>query len=298
MMDRDRQSLLIDAPDVLEQQLGLGAGIDEDDGEAGCAHARQDIRRGGEAHMPGPRQVAGGQHDAQLGRGRVRDLDEAQAPAASIGGDIGRQLRLVRDRRRQADPPRPGREAVEPREAERQQVAALGAGHGMRLVDDDRAQPREHRPSAVLRQQQRQAFRRGEQDIGRRLPLARPRAGGRVARPGLDADGQAHVGDRLRQVAGDVGRQRLERADIEGVDTGRRRARRKVDEARQEAREGFAAAGRCDEEHMLAVLERIKNIELMRARMPSTLGEPGSEIGRQRPCGRRGRRGGSSGTRT
>ena len=47
VMDGDRQRIFVNAPDVLEQQLGLGTGVDEDDGEAGGAHTAPEC--------PGPR---------------------------------------------------------------------------------------------------------------------------------------------------------------------------------------------------------------------------------------------------
>jgi hypothetical protein len=251
--------------------------------------------------MPGPGEVSGGQQDAEVGRRRVCDLDEAKPAAAPIGGDVSREFRLVRDRGGEADPPGPGREAVQPRQPEGEQIAALGAGHGMDLVDDHRAQVREHGPGALLRQQQRQTFGGGQQDIGRHVPLAGAGARRRIARAGLDADGEAHRVDRLRQVAGDIGRERLERADIEGVNAGqgralgRRRAARKVDEAGQKAGERLAATRGRDEEHMFPRPERRQNIELVRARMPAARREPIREGGRQIRWGRARSSGGCEG---
>jgi hypothetical protein len=124
---------------------------------------------------------------------------------------------------RPADRARAGRQPVEPGKPKGEEVAALGARHGVHLVDDDRAQIREHVGRAVLGEQERQAFRRGQQDIGRHIALALAVVLRRVAGAGLDADGKAQILHRLREVAGDVGRERLERADIEGVDAGQGR---------------------------------------------------------------------------
>ena len=123
----------------------------------------------------------------------------------------------MRDGGRQPDAPRRRRELRQPRQAERQLVAALGAGQRVDLVHHDRARGRRRSPARRAGEQQRQALRRGQQDLRRVLALAGAAVGGRVAGAGLDADGQAHLLDRRGQVARDVDRQRLQRRDVEGV---------------------------------------------------------------------------------
>ncbi len=99
-----------------------------------------------------------GQHHAEVRRGAVGDLDQAERAAAPIGGDIGREFGLMGDGRRQADAPRARRQPVEPRQAQRQLIAALGAGQRVHLVDDDRAQPAEHRSGTVAATAARRGF--------------------------------------------------------------------------------------------------------------------------------------------
>ena len=54
----------------------------------------------------------------------------------------GGERRRILDRRREPDPAQPGREALQPREAEHQLVAALRFGERVDLVDDDPARRR------------------------------------------------------------------------------------------------------------------------------------------------------------
>ena len=80
------------------------------------------------------------------------------------------------------------------------------------------------RPAEEIRRvgagaEQRELLRRGEQDVGRIVALALALRRRRVAGAGLDADGQAHLGDRALQVALDVDRERLQRRDVERVQT-------------------------------------------------------------------------------
>ena len=70
---------------------------------------------------------------------------------------------------------------------------------------------------------------------------------GGVAGAVLDPDLQAGAFDRGAEVAADVGRQRLERRDVEGVEAGRR-GLPKLGQGGEEARQGLAAAGGGDEQ--------------------------------------------------
>ena len=82
------------------------------------------------------------------------------------------------------------REPPQPRQPERQQVAALGGDQRMQLVEHDALQRREQKRRVVGRQQQRQLLRRGEQDVRRIAPLPLPPRHRRVAGAGLDLDRQ------------------------------------------------------------------------------------------------------------
>ena len=86
VMQRDRQRRVVQLPQRLEHQLGLGAGVDEDDGHAGGADARHDLRCGLQPHVAGPGQPPLRQHHRQVGR---RAVGHARSPrvGADIGGD-------------------------------------------------------------------------------------------------------------------------------------------------------------------------------------------------------------------
>ena len=134
----------------------------------------------------------------------------ADQPAAQLVG--------LGHRRRQPDGLQAGREAAQPRQAERQQMAALGGDQRMQLVEDDVAQVREEARGVRRGDQQRQLLGRGQQDVGR-LSFWRWRlCARRVAGARLDRDRQAHLVDRLAEVALDVDGQRLQRRDVERVD--------------------------------------------------------------------------------
>ena len=120
-------------------------------------------------------------------------------------------------RRRQADAGELRREAIEPRETERKQIAALRCHQRMQLVEDDAAERAEQERAVGGREQQRKLLRRREQDVRRIAALALALRGRRVAGAGLDADRQRHLGDRRFEIARDVDRERLERGDVERV---------------------------------------------------------------------------------
>ncbi len=270
VMQRDRHRLRVQLPERLEHQFGLRAGVDEHDRHGGGPDALQHLGRAVEAHMAGPGQPPLRQHHRQPWRRAVLLLDELVGPG--IGADGGG----MRDGRGQADPPRGRREGGEAGEAEGELVAALGAGEGMDLVDHDRLQVREHRGRVRQREQHGEAFRRGQQDVRRLLALALAAAGGGVAGAGLDTDGKRHLLDRHGEIAGDVGRERLQRADIEGVDAGAGRAG-KVDQARQEPGQRLAAAGRRDQQHRPPGFRRLQHRALVPPQRPAARSEPGPE---------------------
>ena len=72
--------------------------------------------------------------------------------------------------------------------------------------------------SASMRQQQRDLLRRRQEEIGRAPTLPPPACHRRVARTGLDGQGQGHFRQRHHQIAGNIAGQRLERGDVERMD--------------------------------------------------------------------------------
>jgi hypothetical protein len=222
------------------------------------------------------------QHDRDLGvrpglplhqRDRI-DVAIRREPAAVAVG--------VGDRRRQPDAAQPRRQPLEPGQAEREQVAALAGGKGVHLVDDDGAQGREKAVGLGVAEQQAERFGRGQQHLRRARALARLAVGGRVAGPGLDADVEAHLGDRIEQVALHVDRERLQGRDVESVEA-LRRVLDQLGERGQEPGQRLAGSGGGHEQRAAAATRRGEHLQLMAPRGPALGRKPVGEDGRERP---------------
>jgi len=204
------------------------------------------------------------------------DFDIRLAPGA--GREPGGQIVPVRDRGREGRPPRAGRHAAEPRQAERKQVAAFVVRERMQLVHDDAAKRAEERRRVGPGQHQRQRFGRRHQHL-RRLPaLAFALALRRVARTRLDADIEAHFRNRRLQIAVDIDSERLQWRDIERVQAGPRRSR-EFGDARQESRERLAAAGRRHQQGRAPGLGRAPHRQLVFIGPPAARPEPVADRG-------------------
>ena len=147
--------------------------------------------------------------------------------------------------------------------------------------------------------------------------------GWRVAGARLDADGQAHFGDRHHQVPLHVHGQRLQRRDVERVQCWplsspacrgaarraeggpwscgqtplrplrghlpRKRGRmRKFNQAAKKASQCLAATGRRDQQRALPCQRGFCKFQLVRARRPAARAEPAGERLGQGKCGRMG----------
>ena len=214
VMQADRQVLLVDAPQPVEHQLGLGARVHEHDRGLVLADDVVDLGHRVMAHVAAPRQALLGVDDAddRLRAGlALHDLDLV------LDGQELRHGRRIGDRGRQADEAHLRRQGGDARQAKRQVMAALAGGEGMQLVDDHAAEAGEELHGVGVAQQQRQRFRRGHQEIGRPLALAQAPALRRVAGAAFGAHRQRHLGDRHLEVAADVGGQRLQGRDVERV---------------------------------------------------------------------------------
>ncbi len=241
--------------------------------------------------MAGPRHAVRWRHDRDLGLGPRLALDQ---PHRSVG-EPARQLARPRHGGRQADAPRLGRQRRQPRQVERQQIAALVVRQRMRFVDDHGREAGEQFGRIVVRQEDRQRLGRGHQYMRRLPPLAHPLRLRRVAGPRLGPDLELHLGDRRFEVAVDVDRERLQGRDVERVKPFAR-VFRQIDQRRQEACQRLAAAGRRDQQRVLAGARGLQHGKLMRMRRPAARGEPVPELPwERRGQGVRALRGGSEG---
>ena len=154
----------------------------------------------------------------------------------------------------------------------------------MQFVEHDGLEAVEEAAGIGIGEEQRQLLRGGEQDIRRIELLALALVRRRIARPRLDADVEADAGHRRFEIARDVDGKRLQRRDVERVDAGPPRAlrpRREIDEARQEAGQRLAGAGRRDQQRRAALARLFQEFELVRARRPAAQREPVRERRRQ-----------------
>jgi len=131
-VEADGQRLGVLGPERLEEQLGLGAGVDED--ERGAVGADQLHHRAGgvAAALAGPGRRGLGLEQVDVGLGAGLGLEHPRAPA-----EEARQRRGILDRGRQADAAHGRAEGLQAGEAERQLVAALGFRQRVNLVEDD-----------------------------------------------------------------------------------------------------------------------------------------------------------------
>ena len=296
-MQGDRQSVVVEPPELLEGVFRLKARIDEDEHHAVPADQVVDRRHGVPGGVAGERQRAADIQHVQVGLGAALHHDEVghgRCRNSSALGGGGRVLRdqilpqLVRlaHRGREADgaglrcqPPHPG-------EREGEKIAALRGDEGVQFVEDDGAQPGKEAFRLAVGEQQRELLGGREQDVGWALNLSGALVRRGVAGPGLDRDGEIHAGDRRVEVAGDVDGERLERRDVEGVKAPRLAppaigALAQLDQARQEAGQRLARAGRCDEQRRAPGPDGREQFELMRAGRPAAGGEPRGEARRK-----------------
>ena len=256
--------------------------------------------------MPGPRQALGGVEHGDVRRRAVVGDHEVgeQRRALRLRHQIAAQIVGLGDGGREADRRQLGRQRKQPREPEREQIAALRRHQRVQFVEHDAAQRAEQERRIGRRQDQRELLRRGQQYVRRIAALALPLRRRRVAGAGLDPDRQLHLGDRRFEVARDVDGERLQRRDIERVQpalaagTGAWRGRwrgwrapwtplpspagegqpapRELlnHQARQKSRQRLAGAGRRDQQHRAAGARLRQQFKLMRARFPAALGKP------------------------
>ena len=199
MVERDRQRVLVEAPQRLEHVLRLQARVDEDEGRAVLPDEVVD-RRHGQGRRYGRRAAGGASivEHADVGRARRprrrRGRRALVRPRLPLRHQVAAQVVRLAHRRREADRRELRRERVEPREAEAQEVAALRGDEGVQFVEHHpRAAPR--RAPAPPRWARSSASCSGvvSRMSGGRSIWRGALVGGGVAGAGLDPDRQAHL---------------------------------------------------------------------------------------------------------
>ncbi len=277
VVDADRKPAAVGKPQLVKKYFRLRAGVVENERGAVLFDQLQHFGDGvgRAASRPGGRGLNAQHRDVGIGP-RI-SLDD-RAGVGMAGQHAGDGSGVV-DGRRQPHPAQPGRELLQACQAQHQLAAAFAFRKRVDFIDHHPLQPREHPPGVLVGQEQRQAFRGGQQDMRRIGALAFLARGGRVAGPVFDAQVQAHVGDRPGQVAGNIRRQRLERRNVESVQA-RRRFFRQFDQGWQESCKRLATAGRGDQQERRR-LRAFEQVKLVRMRLPAASGEPVLEEGRQ-----------------
>ncbi len=199
----DRQVVLVELPQLLERELRLEPRVDEDQRDPRPLDRLVDLRH----RMLGG--VAGPWH-AAFGEQHVDHRRRAGRAAHQVDVVFGRRRQPAADHVRvvdgggEPDTAQPRRELLQPRQAERQEVAALRGPGGVHLVDDHASEVLEIQPRALPGAEQRQLLGRGQQHVGRldALALAAGLTGVAGAALGLDGSPISAIGAiRLRSTS-------------------------------------------------------------------------------------------------
>ena len=191
VMERDRQVSVVVAPQLVKQHLGLRARIDEDQRHAVGVDRPIDFGQRVARRVPGPGQLGIRLENSDVGPGplaRHHDLGQSRGLLTSMRHQKGGKLERTCHRGRQAYRREFRRQRAEPRQIERQKIAALAGGERVQLIEDDEFEASEQLSRALVRQHQRDLLRRGQQNIGRQDALAGAARGRRVAGAGLELD--------------------------------------------------------------------------------------------------------------
>ena len=129
VMQADRQIVIVGAPEFLEGEFGLHAGVDEDERQFLRADGIIDFAHGVARGVTRPRDVVLGFEDADFGFGAARNGDDVGEQrhrfGFRLGDEIAAQFAWACDGCREPDRHYVGRELAQPREIERQKIAAL-----------------------------------------------------------------------------------------------------------------------------------------------------------------------------
>ena len=170
MMQGYGQVIIIDPPEFLEGELGLEAGVHEDQGRAGALDGLIDLFHSVLGGMPGPGHPPLRQQHVhhRLGARRTEDqIDRIFRARHFVGGPstpghpASDDVRVIH-RGGQPDSAHVRRKDLQPRQGQGQKITPLGGVDGVNLVDDDAGQVLEIEPRAFPGAEQGQLFRRGQ----------------------------------------------------------------------------------------------------------------------------------------
>ncbi len=168
------------------------------------------------------------------------------------------------------------RHVLQPFERQREVRTSASADHGMDLVHDHRANRSQHLAASLGRQEQIQRFRRGDEDVRRRLQHRRPLGRGRVSSSNGRGDGGRSDASlrgeppdrkaRLGEILVDVGAQRLERRNVQHpCFVGQRRAQPlpgQPVERHEKRGERFSRAGWRGNQRVASLPDRLPSADL------------------------------------
>jgi hypothetical protein len=138
-MQGNGEAVVVHAPEILEQHFSLAAGVDENERRLVAldqlVHFAERMARG----MAGPGQALLGVEHLDNRRRRAAGHDDVGRHflAVPLRHQKPRQRFRLGDCRRKADRAHLGRQPPQPRQAERQQIAALGGDERMQFVEHD-----------------------------------------------------------------------------------------------------------------------------------------------------------------
>ena len=161
VMQRNCEAVVVDAPQLLKDALGLAAGVDEDERRLVALDQLVDLAERMMRGMSRPRQALGRIEHADVGGAAFGDHEIGQGRAVlALRHEKAAQIIGLRDRRRQSDAGEIRRKREQPRQPERQQIAAFGRDQGMQLVEHDALERAEQIGRIGRRQDQRQLLGR------------------------------------------------------------------------------------------------------------------------------------------
>ena len=280
MVDADGQVRFVDVPQQLEDVFGKEPGVGEDQGGPIALDRFVKLRDRPSSGMTAPGDAAfHGQQDLDLGRRTCFPGDEIDGRSIAMRGEPCAKRIGIGHRCRKPNPPHLRSQRLQASQRKRQQIAPLAGGKGMDFIDDDPLQRPEQFRRFGIAEQQRERFRRRQQDVRRAGSLAGLAVGRCIAAPGLDPQRQAHLFDGGQEIALNVMRKGFQRRDIECVQAfgrqfSRQSGRSKGAQGRQEPGKSLARAGIGHQQRVATGSGRAQHVALMAPDPPAARSEP------------------------